>query len=339
MREETRQLVYFLKYPGKLINFLGCIFSCLLRLKRVPFLPSCVDVEPNNTCNLQCRHCQVSHWDKKPEHLSLDSFLKVVDQFPHLMYLKVQGMGEPLLNKDLPSMLAEGTKRGAALSTFSNGMLLTNNAIKELLKLKRVHIGFSFDGATKDSFETIRAGGDFYKVCENIKHLVLQRKSGGITISLWTLVTNLNKDELSDIVLLAKELGVDHITFQTRLTHWGKEEMKAPVEKICVGLKDVERAFAEAKRVARRCGVRLRITREDLYTKKKKCRWPWLATYISSSGDVVPCCILGDSDTARMGNIFETPFKEIWNNDRYLELRSKIAKHDLPRFCENCYRL
>lgn len=73
------------------------------------------------------------------------------------------------------------------------------------------------------------------------------------------------------------------------------------------------------------------------FRKRKKCDWPWTKAYIAFNEDVVPCCYLGDSDTIKMGNIFEKDFPEIWNSKEYHDFRDRIRTHNLPDFCKNCY--
>ncbi len=38
-----------------------------------------------------------------------------------------------------------------------------------------------------------------------------------------------------------------------------------------------------------------------------------------------------------MGNVFDEPFADVWNNDKYRELRRRIAGDDIPHYCRGCY--
>jgi hypothetical protein len=38
-----------------------------------------------------------------------------------------------------------------------------------------------------------------------------------------------------------------------------------------------------------------------------------------------------------MGNVFDSPFTEIWNGEAYQELRTRLRTHDLPSYCRACY--
>lgn len=58
---------------------------------------------------------------------------------------------------------------------------------------------------------------------------------------------------------------------------------------------------------------------------------------VAADGDVVPCCVIAESDVIRMGNLFEEDFSVIWNSEAYRRFRHRIRTHDLHDFCKNCY--
>lgn len=311
-----------------------------LRLTRVPWLPVTLDVEPNNDCNFECPHCQVTHWAKRRVHLVRASLERILDQFPRLAGLKLQGMGEPLLNKEMLPMLRAGEARGIPMSFTSNGSVMTPAIAQQLVSLQSTRITFSIDGATPGVFERIRVGGKFEKVCENVRRLVqLRSHARAPAIAVWTVVTKENAVELPDIVRLAKDLGVDAITFQLFVSDWGKSDMNAhaTAARVTSTHPHIEALLRQAQEVADVLGIPLTIYRANLLSRSKPCAWPWTSAYVASNGDVVPCCIVADSDTVRMGNVFEQPFREIWNGPAYQQLREQIRSHRLPEFCRNCY--
>jgi radical SAM protein with 4Fe4S-binding SPASM domain len=329
------------RYPLRLVSYLAAKLVCRLGWLRAPFLPAALDIEPNNTCNFKCPHCQVPYWNKPAAHLDEERFARILRQAPDLVRIKLQGMGEPLLNRHLAGMLRLGESRGVSMSFFSNGSVLTDETAATLAGLKDTEITFSLDGATKETFERIRAGGTFEKVIGNIGRLVAARGSRRApVISGGTLATAENVGELARVVRLAKEIGLDRLTIQTFLSDWGKEEMKARTgaHKVAQDSEALAAAVRDAEETARAIGFDLRISRGDYYSRRRKCVWPWTGAYIAANGDVVPCCIVADADTAKMGNVFERDFAEIWNSPAYRELRRRIRSRDLPGYCRNCYR-
>jgi len=328
------------RYPARVLNYLAVKLAYRLGWIRTPFLPAALDVEPNNTCNFKCPHCQVPYWSKPAAFLDEERFARILRQAPRLVRIKLQGMGEPLLNKHLVGMLKLGEARGVSMSFFSNASALTGETAAALAGLKDTEITFSLDGATKETFERIRAGGKFEKVIENIARIVAARGAKREpVISGWTLATRENLGELAGVVRLAKEIGLDRLTIQTFLSDWGKEGMKerTGAHRVDQDSEALAAAVGDAEAAAREIGLDLRISRSDYYSRRRKCVWPWTGAYIAANGDVVPCCVVADSDTAKMGNVFERDFAEIWNSPAYRELRKRIRNHDLPDYCRNCY--
>ena len=334
-----RILAHQVRHPGKLVAYAGLRAAYHLRLGRVPFQPVTLDLEPNNDCNLKCPHCQVTWWAKARKHLDLEQFVRIIDQMPRLARIKLQGMGEPLLNKELLAMLRAGEARGISMQFTSNGTLLSEQVARELLQLKDTRLFVSIDGATDETFEAIRAGSRFAKIRRNLERLMAMRgEKGGLEVSAWTLLTKQNLHELPDIVRRVHGLGVRYMTVQTSITDWGKAEMAG--RSGAARLEDLEAARAQitrARAVAKQLGVEIQVHEADHFSRERPCHWPWTSAYIASNGDVVPCCILADADTMRMGNVLEQPFSRIWNGAAYRSLRRRLGRHDLPEACRGCY--
>jgi radical SAM protein with 4Fe4S-binding SPASM domain len=339
------RLSFYRKYlhrPAKLAQHTLLEVARSLQWSRVPALPSILDIEPINQCNFRCPHCQVTHWNKAKARLDADSLTQLLDQFPNLLRVKLQGMGEPLLNKELLPMLKVLENRNIHTAIVSNGSVMTDTIRDTLLELP-TDIQFSIDGATQEVFESVRVGSSFKKVTENIRKLTTRRKeirskNPDKTIAARTVVTNQNVHQLADIVRLAADLGMDSLTFQLIMTSWGKASMEEiNSQKRVREVKELDKQVAKAKQEAERIGLPLEVRNDDKYSCKNKCGWPWKSAFIASNGDVVPCAILADSDTMKMGNVFEEKFETIWNSEKYQELRRQHREHDLPEFCKNCY--
>ncbi len=340
-KRKIRKITKVLGSPTLAWNYLGIRLCSALKPERVPFLPVHLDIEPNNTCNFRCPHCQVTYWEKEHAYLDRDRFKAILDQFPGLLRIKLQGMGEPLLNKNLAGLLGEGEARRAEMSIISNGSIYSDELADELMRLGMTSITFSLDGATAPVFEQIRAGSSFERVTENIGRYV--RARGGAPspiLAAWTIVTRDNVGELPGIVELSASLGLDHLTIQTFLSDWGKNEMQDRTGPVRVGLESerLRASLEEASARARRAGLRMEIVSHDYYSSERPCRWPWTSAYIAANGDVVPCCIIADADTVCMGNLFERDFASIWNGAAYRELRRRIRDNDLPEYCKGCYQ-
>lgn len=66
---------------------------------------------------------------------------------------------------------------------------------------------------------------------------------------------------------------------------------------------------------------------------KSLCSAPWVHTHITPDGDVHPCCFYKEP----MGNINEDNFNDIFNNDKFKDLRNQFLQNKKPEGCRKCY--
>lgn len=318
------------------INSFGLRISNFLKLQYIPVLPVHIDIEPINTCNFACKHCKVTYWGKDKEVLTFNNFKKIIKQFPNLQSVKLQGLGEPLLNKDFSNFIKECRRKGIQIEFFTNGSIYNSKIFDLVNDTEKISVIFSIDAATKEVFEEIRSGSNFNSIISNIREII---KNNEKKYSFWTVVSKQNLAELPKIITLANEIGIPQVSFQIFLSDWKSESVKQYNEtiKYDFSLKEFKEIKKEALLLAKKHKVELNIYKGNFLTKTKKCFWPYTSAFIASNGDVVPCCVISDSDVIKMGNVFETPFKDIWNSKSYRDFRRTIKKHSLNDFCKSCY--
>ena len=96
-------------------------------LTTIPPLPSFVQIEPVGQCNLRCRMCPIAYRNEgeRPAFMPLETFCRLIEQFPALRELQLQGMGEPFLHPRFLDMVRFAAARGIEVSTNTNlGMVL-----------------------------------------------------------------------------------------------------------------------------------------------------------------------------------------------------------------------
>jgi radical SAM protein with 4Fe4S-binding SPASM domain len=323
--------------PSKIFSYIALNQIYKYRLLKVPILPVTLDIEPNNWCNFKCNHCQVTHWDKEKSKLTLESFIDILNMFPNLLRVKVQGMGEPFLHDSSIEMLEELDKRDISSATTSNGSVMHKDLLSRLSKLTQSSITFSLDGSDNETFEKIRINGDFDKVTKNIKALIDSNPS--INVILWSVITLENIHDYEAIIDLAHSLGAKKLVFQTFLSDWGKDSMTDIIDAKNINKNDIDNITTNAQKRAKEIGLNLEIFKDNHMTKENPCIWPWKSLFIDAAGNVLPCCVIADSDTLNFGNIFEKDIKEIWNNKEYQDFRKAHRDFDIPDVCKSCYKM
>jgi MoaA/NifB/PqqE/SkfB family radical SAM enzyme len=321
-----------------MFNALGVLACRRLKTERVPFCPITVDIEPATICNFRCGFCQAPTMHGRTPFLSYDDFCRILDELPYVLRIKLQGMGEPLLNKDFFAMVAHARRKGIYTTTITNGSLLTQGNCQRLIESGLDKIYISIDGATKETFETMRPGGDFHVVIENVRRLAAMRIRKQPEVHLWVLCMRDNLDELPDIVRLGSDLGVDEVGLQYDLNFWGKEDYRSRFRDQLLTRDEPLKKIEEAVATARRLGVAIRVFTGDRFTPGNDCSWPWTSAYFTADGYVIPCCSRADPELFNAGRLTEKgDFKRIWNGDSYRALRRSIRTHHLWDYCTDCY--
>ena len=321
-----------------------------------PELPREIQVEVTGACNLQCAMCLVSYRPrigKRAGAMCFHVFRSLVDELPALAKVTLQGLGEPLLAPDLERMVEYATARGAQVGFNTNGMLLTRERARRLVAggLSWLHV--SLDGATSSTYESIRDGADFSRVCANVQGLVeVRRELGSLhpTVALVFVAMRRNVDELPALVRLAHGLGVDKL-FVQNLSHsfsdtdpagsYADIRRFAGEEALWRGDDGpARRRFEEARAVADELGFDLRLPRVEEQAAEdalaRGCDWPFESVYVTHRGQVQPCCMVMGADRSVLGNLETETFTEVWNGAEYRAFRRGLLDGPPPGVCRGC---
>jgi radical SAM protein with 4Fe4S-binding SPASM domain len=322
-------------------------------------LPAFVQIEPVGQCNLACRMCPVVYRDegatargRPPAFMAFDTYCRLLEQFPAITELQLQGLGEPLLHPRFFDMVSHAAARGIAVSTNTNLTALSPRRAEQCVQsgLARLHV--SLDAADKAAYEYIRTGSRYERVLRNL-HLVMQAKArfGALRpeVHLVAVAMRRNLDQLPGLVRLAHEHGVDGLSVQ-RLCHDFTEssmpEKYRPMrsfvdaESLAAEAPDVVAYwFARARELAEDLGVRLRLPNSGEKAIKKntlRCDWPWRGSYISFTGQAMPCCMVATPDRMNFGNMAREGVAAIWSSEAYDEFRARLATDQPPDICRGC---
>jgi radical SAM protein with 4Fe4S-binding SPASM domain len=295
-------------------------------------------VAVSQRCNLKCPFCTREHGEGlEAADLGAEVFNRVLDECPNLMYLGLQGIGEPLLNPDLFRIVKEIRKRLPTLGRLAlttNGTLMNRDMAVRLIDEGLNNITFSVDGATKPIYEKYRVGASFESVIGNIASAVEYGKSTRRN-DLWFaanfIIMEDNVQEVPALVGLAAKLGIDTVGF-----YRGREypsEQLMPVDESALN-----RAINEATALAQELGLSLKFA--DPSRSRDKICFFMQGVYLWLSGEVLPCHRMeppGHPWPVRIfGNLKEKSLTEIWNKPEYRQYRSQVARGILQEECSGC---
>ena len=119
--------------------------------------PKVVFIEVTNRCNLLCQTCPHTYFQREPlKSLSLNEFINIADQFPDMQRVLLHGIGEPLLNRELPEIIKYLNGRYLEVIINSNGTLLTPHWQEKLIESGLDQYRCSIDGAKDETYARIR---------------------------------------------------------------------------------------------------------------------------------------------------------------------------------------
>lgn len=315
----------------------------------VDYLPIKLDIENVSRCNFRCTMCVVGDWKKgqRAEDMPLESFKQLIDDQYGLLEIKLQGIGEPLLQRDdFFSMIRYARDRHIWVRTTTNASLLHfRDNYRRLIDSGVNELQISIDGATADVFESIRVGGTFRRVVDNCRTINAYCRSLGIErTKMWTVVQQQNAHQLDALVDLAAEMGFTNQVFSLELSDWGLQDMRDRNTAATVETQLSAESLLPLVSRGQKLGVRVSFwnatERYRLDNRESLCAWPFERAYVSSDSRVVPCCYIGNPDVYQVdGNIGpEHTFTDVWNGPEYVAFRESHLQGKLPAICEGCYQ-
>jgi radical SAM protein with 4Fe4S-binding SPASM domain len=318
-------------------------------------LPEELYIEVTNRCNSRCETCV--HTFREPEPLrdmTLGEFRRLVDQVPLLRRAVLHGVGEPLLNHDLPAMIAylKGRTPGPHVLFNSNAILLRAPLQEALLSAGLDEYRISIDAAHRELYARIRGVDAFDQMVANVASFAQRiRQAGhGPHLSLWLTAIRANLAELPELVRLAHRLGVGEVYVQRMVYH--DEGLAQQEQSIFRAMQSAEETFlAQAEALASDLGITFRASgattpRGSLLSSDgderpwAQCRRPSSLMYISANGNVLPCCFAPfttrDYEGLILGNAFQMPLAAIWNGAAYQRFRHALQSDNPWESCDRC---
>ncbi|MBI4879448.1 MAG: radical SAM protein [Planctomycetes bacterium] len=222
---------------------------------------SLLQVESSIDCRLRCVMCP---WHEARQsaaprpHMLPEVWEAIVPHLPQARSIDFSGGGEPLLQPDIARWVAQAHAAGCETGLLSNGLLLDDGAARRLIEAGIDWIAVSLDGATRETYEAIRVGSDFARVCENVERLARLRSAGRPRTMINFVLMPENAHEMEGIVRLAAEVGADKIHFKQcdviRGEHGrGRGLFAQGTDR---ALKKLEKRLARARRLARKLGLK-----------------------------------------------------------------------------------
>jgi MoaA/NifB/PqqE/SkfB family radical SAM enzyme len=310
------------KYLAKKIkNYLLNLSERKHLKSRLKSYPHNLVSDPTNICNLRCPLCPT--WqdrEGRPKgRMSRELFRTLIDEAgPYLFTLNLCNWGEPLLNPELPEMIAYAKNYNTVVGFSTNLNTLSESTAEAIAGSGLDVMVISLDGASVDTYSKYRRGGSFEAVIENIERLLAFKKEGQkFPLLIWQfLVNKYNEKEIQAAKAMAEKKGAYFLPSPMR-TSMGKELLLPLHERI----REMKEWLPENPLYNK---YPYEITPETR-TQQKTCKWLWTTAVVNWDGSVSPCCGVFEKSWD-FGTFSEgRRFHDVWNTERYLIARKMVG--------------
>lgn len=180
--------------------------------------PLLAALAPTTDCNLRCPMCDLpARHAARPEQHETAVWLEAIDQL-HAMGAAAIGItgGEPLLRRDVTEMIARARGHGLPVTITTNALLLTEPRARELVAAAPTNVNVSIDSGRHDVNDRLRGGRNVLaRTLERVRLLrdLRSRERGSFGITIVTVLSDDNIDDLDVLFASASDAGADRIGF------------------------------------------------------------------------------------------------------------------------------
>lgn len=286
-----------------------------------------LDLHLTNRCNLRCRHCCFNSGRFAMPELSTAQVCQMLDDAVELGVREVHLTGgEPFLRPDVLTIVQEASRRGAKVRIQSNGTLLEEGQLEQLVGLGISELMISIDG-TEQHNDGIRGNGIYRKAWNT----VLLADGLGIPVRVNTVVMKENLAAASALLRRTLDLGINVHSF-FHFTPFGTgEELQAET----VGPRDWLTFIEELKKICEDFSARdTSVVVEQVFMRQDEAERQQPGCRIRQKhycqllcdGSVSPCTFLMYPGLF-LGNVRRASLKSIWSDltnwqqyDKYMGL-------------------
>lgn len=286
-----------------------------------PFL---LYVDPSSACNFRCQFCPSGHKDLIDSSgyrrgiMRFELFEKIILDIGEfegtVKVLRLNKVGEPLLNKNLPKMvyLAKMSGKVEYIDLATNASLFTRDLLSQLLDAGLDRLNISLEGINREQYiEHAKVDVDFHKLIEHIIWLNSNKGSCEITIKA---PGNYLSNEQKSIFYTTFGDHCDRIFVEDIAPIWPHFDVEGRAN---IAVKSTEGQYSQP------------------IEQKEVCTYIFYAAAINADGTVSACCPDWGQKLI-VGDLKKETLKSIWNSEAFNALR---CQHLEGRRCDNyiCY--
>ena len=274
-----------------------------------------------NKCNLKCEHCYRDAGNESRGELTTEEGYHLLDEIAKSGFkLMVFSGGEPFMRDDILDLTRHAKSLGMRPVYGTNGILLTKEMVQGIIDAGGAAVAISLHMANKEEHDEFSGEeGAFEKSLQAMRNC----RELGLPFQVNTTAFGRNNDQIEAICDLAIEMGAKshHVLF---LVPTGRGEN---IEEETLREKEYERLIRKLLKKRKETGFDIKPTCAPQFMRiadqmdvnmgryTRGCLAGISYVSIIPTGEVWPCPYL----PMTIGNVRDTPFSEIWANNKVLK--------------------
>ena len=327
--------------------------------------PELIEIEPTKGCNLKCRMCHVAFMKEPVEYLDLSRILDFT--FLRGKTVILGSVFEPFIHPEINRLIDILNKQNCKLVIITNAHNLHKKNIPAIFDSDLDAVTFSFDGIKRNTYESIRIGGNFDRTLDNIASFrsAYSGRETFFAINSTVMLNNLEEVPSApsfwegynfDLIRFISMVIREESEFLKKNSLWSrKEEYFQALNEAAYSIDKsnykiaISSPYFESPAGKSKWGNRVKsgvfrgenghpYKNQRLYHREFEygagdgmgfpCKSPFVSARIIWDGSVNLC------HRMPVGSLYQNTFKEIWSGQRANELRRQVkGENDL---CNNC---
>jgi radical SAM protein with 4Fe4S-binding SPASM domain len=289
-----------------------------------PVLPRVINISfHERTCPFKCRMCPFHEpttreiYTNKSE-MAFSTLQNIVRNVPNDPYYSfdMSAIGETLEFKPISEYISYMKKEKPLVNTIisTNGLLLTEQLFKDLVKSGLDTIQISLFAENPANHEFITGTKTYDKICDNL-----------LAVSAIRRELKSKKPFLQAFMIEAKETQEHSRHFQEKWSKYVDQAFIRPIYNAGRTIEGLTPAYEES-----------------ISAERYPCITPWYSTAIRSNGDVLACYMFHwykeTKDSMVIGNINDSSLADLWRMQLFHHFREAHLRQHLDPYpvCANC---
>ncbi len=301
-------------------------------LKGKPVYPIYMEISTSGSCNHRCVYCGLDFMGYQPRFLETRLLLKRLTELGRLGVKSIMyaGEGEPLLHKDIKEIILHTKKSGIDVAVTSNGVFFTTEVSSATLPYI-TWIKISINAGTAKTYSAIHRTreADFARVLANMEYAAKFRRKNKLasTLGMQMILLPENYNEAGMLARKARDIGMDYLVIKPYSQHPQSHTRRYAGIRYSDYL---SLANSLQKYNSKGFSVIFRINAMKKWDEASRSYRHCLAlpfwAHIDAGGNVWACSVYLSKDKFKLGNIYDSTFRRIWEGQKKLKLMKWAAE-------------